>query len=167
MNNRRGKRGGSVWSKGARSESNRLLSHDSITETTREHGKYCDCHNTILDDGIEVPVENRSLEKKQHLKLFSPTVIESMELKGKKAEKVLDSNVNTVLSGRMIAFTNQWVKMSDRHLLRQGNPFQMASDIKRETSRTHRIKFDEDSSFRGQPKDTPSDKDTAGLGYDD
>jgi hypothetical protein len=115
----------------------------AITETVVEAGKYNECFD--VDD-------ERSLTKKQYLRIL-PERREKEYSYG----RVLVKNGKPVDESNQIVVKERTVWRSDKTLLNRGIPFQMPSDLKRETSRGKGIKHDQDTKFRGRDKTNEMD----------
>lgn len=113
----------------------------------------------IVEETVETHlIPRKSVSKSQHLALFDRVVTDSIELKGKIAEKV-----DGKLTGRMIEFTEvKTIKLSDKTLLNQTKQFPESivdgygavinpTQLKRQESRSKRIRHDEDTIFRNSP----------------
>jgi len=111
-------------------------------------------------DGTETKedhlIPRQSLTIQQHLRIFDRKVLEMMPIKSRQLDKKLFKETGKVVLREVV--DNKTTKYSDKTLLRQGKPFQYPADFKRQTSKTKRIRMDEDTIFRGgEPEEKVSE----------
>jgi hypothetical protein len=100
---------------------------------------------------ITVPIVDKSITARQFLRILPQRPIEKVTITGYQYDRVLR---------RLVATSDDKIlKMSDRSLLRQGDPFKPKigrAGIKRETSQSKRIDYDRPQDAHGSfaPPDT-------------
>lgn len=115
-----------------------------------EAAPYYQCAEGIQETVEDHIIPRSSITIKQHLMIFPPTVQESIELNGKQMEIV-----NGKATGKLIKVTDRKVlRMSDKTLLNQSDPFAMPKDVRRQTSVSKRIRFDPDNKVIRDKKQT-------------
>lgn len=123
-------------------------------------GKYCESWDVIVDNGTAVTVNNKSITYQQCLKLFRQKPVEVITIHGKQLEVICPDGYDPITgdakterrwkTGKMIDITDEKVvRMSDRSLLRQGNPFPHIEreKIRRQTSVSGVKRYDDDQDF--------------------
>jgi hypothetical protein len=136
----------------AHAEANKLMPNKSETALLPNAGIFyegdtysvIEKYNPETKQIEEFPIIERSLTTKQFLRFQRQVPTKGITLNGRQYDKRLRRLV-VVSDPKVIA-------MSDRTLLKRGNPFKMATDIKRETSISKRIELDPDTE-RYQPFD--------------
>lgn len=140
---RRGKR--TEFSKSVRLEAQRLVPNKSITAAKTIPAKMSyECfvaeerYDADTDSIIEVYIEDKSLTKKQFLRIGGTRPTEIVDLKGKR----LDHKTGNLV----ITSDPKVLSMSDHSLLNLSTPFADRSlMLKRQTAGSKRIRFDEDA----------------------
>lgn len=143
----RGKRGSDKrtdFIKSVHVEAKRLIPNASTTAIKTLPAKvFYECHeineiyNPETDNVEQVWVEDKSLTKVQHLRLFPTKATEVIDLPGRRLDKV---------TGLLVRTSDPKVlSRSDSTLLNRSIPFLAMPILKRETSRSKRVSIDSDA----------------------
>lgn len=157
----RGGKRGSDFNRSAKLEARKLTPSKSVTAAQTLPAKiFYPCHEVeevydpVRDKIVEVPVCDKSTTARQYLRILPQRVTEVVDLKGKQVDK---------RTNKLIHVTDQHiVSKTPRSLLNEFKPF-TPSIIKRETSKSKRIKMDEDQplpSYAKPDRAIPLDFDT-------
>lgn len=128
-----------VWRKDIRAEAKKMIPGISTTGRIPQDGIYFDGDGFSIHEEydplkgkiVQTPILDKSLTARTFMGIFPQRPTEKILIIGRQFDRA---------TGKMVQTTDEQVlQMSDRTLLRRGNPFAQAVDIHRQTSISKRI----------------------------